>query len=67
MRNFLIHKNLYLYYWLKRRIGKEKAFRVANAVEKIILDVDILFAISFCMLAGILLFWIIFVRFLEMI
>jgi hypothetical protein len=40
---------------------------VANAVEKIILDMDIVFAVSLCMLAGIVLFWIIFVRFLEMI
>jgi hypothetical protein len=37
MRSFLINKNLSLYFWLRRRIGKERAFRVANAVERIIL------------------------------
>ncbi len=37
MRSFLINKNLSLYFWLRARIGKEWAFRVANTVEKIIL------------------------------
>jgi len=37
MRGFLINKNLSLYFWLRRRIGRERAFRVANTVEKIIL------------------------------
>jgi hypothetical protein len=37
MRSFLINKNLSLYYWFKRRIGKKGAFRVANTIEKIIL------------------------------
>ena len=37
MRGFLINKNLSLYYLLKKRIGKEKAYRVANTFEKIIL------------------------------
>jgi len=37
MRSFLINKNLTLYYWLKKRIGKEKAYRVACAIEKGIL------------------------------
>jgi hypothetical protein len=37
MRSFLINKNLALYYWLRRRIGKEGAFRVANTIEKTIL------------------------------
>jgi hypothetical protein len=37
MRNFLINKNLSLYYWLKRRIGKNWALRVANTTERIIL------------------------------
>jgi hypothetical protein len=37
MRGFLINKNLSLYYWLKKRIGKESAYRVANAFEKVIL------------------------------
>jgi hypothetical protein len=67
MRNFLIHKNLSLYYWLRRRIGKERAFRVGNTVEKFILNINIFFAISFCMIAGILLFWLILLTFLEMI
>jgi len=33
MRSFLINKNLYLYYWLKKKL----AFRVANSIEKAIL------------------------------
>jgi hypothetical protein len=37
MRSFLINKNLSLYYWLKKRIGKRKAFWVANTTEKGIL------------------------------
>jgi hypothetical protein len=37
MRGFLINKNLGFYYWLKKRIGKERAFKVANKIEKIIL------------------------------
>jgi len=37
MRGFLINKNLSLYYWLKKRIGKERAYRVASAIEKVIL------------------------------
>jgi hypothetical protein len=37
MRSFLINKNLSLYRWLRRRIRKERAFRVANTLEKIIL------------------------------
>lgn len=37
MRNFLINKNLSLYYWLKQRIGKVWALRVANTTERIIL------------------------------
>jgi len=37
MRSFLINKNLCLYYWLKTRIGKKGAFRVANTIEKILL------------------------------
>jgi hypothetical protein len=37
MRTFLINKNLCLYYWLKKRIGKEWAFRVVSQIEKIIL------------------------------
>jgi hypothetical protein len=37
MRGFLINKNLSLYYWLKKRIGKERAYRVARVFEKLIL------------------------------
>jgi hypothetical protein len=37
MRSFLINKNLSLYYWLKKRIGKDKAYRVASTIEKVIL------------------------------
>jgi hypothetical protein len=37
MRGFLINKNLCSYYWLKKRIGKDWALRVANTIEKTIL------------------------------
>ncbi len=37
MRGFLINKNLSLYYWLKKKVGKERAYRVANTIEKVIL------------------------------
>jgi hypothetical protein len=37
MRGYLINKNLSLYYWLKKRIGKESAYRVASIFEKAIL------------------------------
>ncbi len=37
MRSFLINKNLSLYYWLRKRIGKVAAFRIARAIEKVIL------------------------------
>ena len=37
MRSFLINKNLSFYYWLKKRIGKENAYRVASVFEKVIL------------------------------
>jgi hypothetical protein len=37
MRGFLINKNLSFYYWLKKRIGKRRAFWVANTIEKFIL------------------------------
>jgi len=57
MRSFLIHKNLSLYHWLRRRIGKEMALRVAKSVEKIILNIDVFFAISFLTIAGLILFW----------
>jgi len=59
MKSFLIHKNQSLYHWLRGRIGKERALRVANTVEKTILNIDIFFEISFLMIAGIFLFWLI--------
>jgi len=37
MRSFLINKNLSFYYWLKKRIGKKGALRVASSLEKVIL------------------------------
>ena len=37
MRGFLINKNLCFYYWLRKRIGNQRAFMVANAIEKVIL------------------------------
>ena len=37
MRSFLINKNLSLYYWLKKRIGKKRALGVAGTIEKVVL------------------------------
>jgi len=37
MRSELINKNLSLYYWLRGRIGKNRAFTVARTLERIIL------------------------------
>jgi hypothetical protein len=37
MRSLLINKNISLYYWLKKRIGKTIALEVANAIERVIL------------------------------
>jgi hypothetical protein len=37
MRSFLINKNLSIYYWLKKRIGKKRAYRAASVLEKVIL------------------------------
>lgn len=37
MRSFLINKNLSLYYWLKKKMRKERAYSVANLFEKVIL------------------------------
>jgi len=37
MRGFLVNKNLCLYYWLKKRIGKKLAFCVVITIEKAIL------------------------------
>jgi len=33
----LINKNLCFYYWLKKKIGKDRAFKLINKIEKIIL------------------------------
>jgi hypothetical protein len=57
MRNFLIHKTISLYYGLRRRTGKERALRVANTAEKIILDIEIFFVIRFLAVGGLALFW----------
>ncbi|MBP1740162.1 MAG: hypothetical protein H6Q48_2455 [Deltaproteobacteria bacterium] len=37
MRGFLINKNLSFYYWLRKRIGKKWAWRVAITIENGIL------------------------------
>jgi len=37
MRSFLVNKNMALYYWLRKRIGKRIALRVTNMIEKVIL------------------------------
>ncbi len=37
MRSLLINKNLSFYYWLRRKIGKKVAYKVANTIEKVIL------------------------------
>jgi hypothetical protein len=37
MGSFLINKNLPIYYLLRKRIGKERAYRVASVLEKVIL------------------------------
>ena len=37
MRNLLINKNLCFYYWLKQRIRKDWALRVASTTERVIL------------------------------
>jgi hypothetical protein len=34
VRSFLINKNLCLYYWLRKRIGKKPAFCIAVSIEK---------------------------------
>jgi len=57
MRSFLIHKNRSFYHWLKRRIGRQRALRVENTVEKIILDIEIFFLFGSLMIGGIILFW----------
>jgi len=37
MRSFLINKNLCFCYWLRKRIGKNRALQVASNIEKAIL------------------------------
>jgi len=37
MRSFLINKNLSFYYWLKQRIRKDLALKLAKTTERIIL------------------------------
>jgi hypothetical protein len=37
MRGYLINKNICLYYWLRKRIGKKPAFCIAAAFEAVIL------------------------------
>jgi hypothetical protein len=37
MRSLLINKNLAFYYWLRGKIGKKRAYRVACVIEKGIL------------------------------
>jgi len=37
MRSLLINENISLYYWLKKRLGKEIALEVANVIERGIL------------------------------
>jgi hypothetical protein len=34
VRSFLINKNLCLYYWLKKRIGKKLAYSITITLEK---------------------------------
>jgi hypothetical protein len=37
MRSYLINKNLCSYYWLRKKIGKKEALRVANIIERFVL------------------------------
>ena len=37
MRSFLINKNLALYYWLRKKIGRKRALRIANNIETLVL------------------------------
>jgi hypothetical protein len=37
MRSLLINKNLCLYYWLRREVGKRRALQVATVIERVIL------------------------------
>jgi hypothetical protein len=37
MKAYLVNKNLCFYYWLRKRIGKKNALRLAKDIEKVIL------------------------------
>jgi hypothetical protein len=37
VRGYLINKNLCFYYWLRKRIGKKRAFYVVEHLEAVIL------------------------------
>jgi hypothetical protein len=37
MRSFLINTNLSFYYWLRKKIGKKKALRIAKSIETVVL------------------------------
>jgi len=37
MRGYLVNKNLCFYYWLRKRIGKKRAFYVVKHLETVIL------------------------------
>ena len=39
MKAYLINKNLCFYYWLRKKIGKKNALRLARDIEKVILFV----------------------------
>lgn len=58
MRDFLIHKNVHVYPWLRKKIGRQRVLRVTNTVEKIIFDIEIFLMISFLTIGGLFLFWI---------
>ncbi len=57
MGSFLIHKNISLYHWLRRRTGKEGVLRAENRVEKTILDMEIFLMIRFLAVGGLVIFW----------
>jgi len=37
MRSYLVNKNVCFYYWLRKKIGKRPALRVAKHTERLIL------------------------------
>ncbi len=57
MRSFLVHKNISLYRWLRRRTGIERALGAANRAEKTILDMEIFLMIRFLAVGGLVIFW----------